>query len=118
MKAGKLAIWPWLIYQYNKNTLVDLPSSMPKEPIKKFQKFLDWIKNFQMRKNFINFVVLPQITFDTVKGQGTGVSPHHKLMTMYTHLSIPLCLPLCIASKKSGGNSISLFSPHLFAGEN
>ena len=28
MKAGKLAIWPWLICQYNKNTLVDLPSSV------------------------------------------------------------------------------------------
>ena len=28
MKAGKLAIWPWLSCQYNKNTLVDLPSSV------------------------------------------------------------------------------------------
>ena len=28
MKAGMLAIWPWLICQYNKNTLVDLPSSV------------------------------------------------------------------------------------------
>ena len=35
-----------------------------------------------MRKNFINFVVLPQINFGTVEGQGTGVSPHHKLMTI------------------------------------
>ena len=25
IKAGKLAIWPWLICQYNKNTLMDLP---------------------------------------------------------------------------------------------
>ena len=28
MKAGKLAIWPWLSFQYNKNTLMDLPSSV------------------------------------------------------------------------------------------
>jgi hypothetical protein len=28
MKAGKLAIWPWLVCQYNENTLVDLPSSV------------------------------------------------------------------------------------------
>ena len=28
MKAGKLAIRPWLICQYNENTLVDLPSSV------------------------------------------------------------------------------------------
>ena len=28
MKAGKLAIRPWLSCQYNENTLVDLPSSM------------------------------------------------------------------------------------------
>ena len=27
MKAGNLAIWPWLICQYNKNTLVDLHKS-------------------------------------------------------------------------------------------
>ena len=28
MKAGKLAIWPWLSCPYNENTLVDLPSSV------------------------------------------------------------------------------------------
>ena len=28
MKAGKLAIWPWLLCQYNENTLVDLLSSV------------------------------------------------------------------------------------------
>ena len=28
MKAGKLAIWPWLSCPYNKNALVDLPSSV------------------------------------------------------------------------------------------
>ena len=28
MKARKLAIWPWLSCPYNKNTLVDLPSSV------------------------------------------------------------------------------------------
>ena len=28
MKAGKLDIWPWLVCQYNKNILMDLPSSM------------------------------------------------------------------------------------------
>ena len=28
MKAGKLAIWPWMSCPYNKHTLVDLPSSM------------------------------------------------------------------------------------------
>ena len=28
MKAEKLAIWPWLSCQYNKNVLVDLMSSM------------------------------------------------------------------------------------------
>ena len=28
MKAGKLAIWPWMICLYNENTLVDLPSSV------------------------------------------------------------------------------------------
>ena len=34
MKAGKSAIWPWLVCQYNKNTLVDLPSSVvPKQNI-------------------------------------------------------------------------------------
>ena len=30
MKAGILAIWPWLSYQYKENTLVDLPSSVLK----------------------------------------------------------------------------------------
>ena len=30
MKAGKLAIRPWLICEYNENTLVDLPSSVRK----------------------------------------------------------------------------------------
>jgi hypothetical protein len=30
MKAGKLAIWPWLICQYNENTSVDLPKKMAK----------------------------------------------------------------------------------------
>ena len=28
MKAGKLAIWSWLICQYNENMLVDLPLSV------------------------------------------------------------------------------------------
>ena len=28
MKAGKLAIWPWLSCPYNEHTLVDLPSSV------------------------------------------------------------------------------------------
>ena len=28
MKAGKLAIRPWLICQYNENTLMELPSSV------------------------------------------------------------------------------------------
>ena len=28
MKAGKLAIWPWLICSYKENMLVDLPSSV------------------------------------------------------------------------------------------
>ena len=28
MEAGKLAIRPWLVCQYNENTLVDLPSSV------------------------------------------------------------------------------------------
>ena len=28
MKAGKLAIWPWLVCQYNENMLVNLLSSM------------------------------------------------------------------------------------------
>ena len=28
MKAGKLAIWPWLSCQYNENTLMDLLSSV------------------------------------------------------------------------------------------
>ena len=28
MKAGKLAIWPWLSCPYNKHRLVDLQSSM------------------------------------------------------------------------------------------
>ena len=28
MKAGKLAIWPWLSCPYDKNTHVDLPSSV------------------------------------------------------------------------------------------
>ena len=26
MKAGKLAVWPWLVGRYNENTLLDLPS--------------------------------------------------------------------------------------------
>ena len=30
MKAGKSAIWHWLVCQYNENTLVDLPSSVGK----------------------------------------------------------------------------------------
>ena len=29
MKAGKSAIWPWLICQYNEKKLVDLLSSAP-----------------------------------------------------------------------------------------
>ena len=28
MKVRKLAIWPWLVCQYNENTLMDLPSSI------------------------------------------------------------------------------------------
>ena len=30
MKAGKLAIWPWLSCQYTENILTDLPSLMGK----------------------------------------------------------------------------------------
>ena len=48
----------------------------------------------------------------------------HKMTTIftqiddYTHLYIPLCLPLCIASKKRRKFHLTFFSPHLFAGEN
>ena len=28
MKAGKLALWPWMFCQYNENTLMDLTSSV------------------------------------------------------------------------------------------
>ena len=44
----------------------DLFHLCPDVPFKKFQNILDRIKSFQMRKNFINFVVLPQINFGPV----------------------------------------------------
>ena len=38
MKTGKLAIRPWLVCQYNENTLVDLLSSVPVEGGRGIQK--------------------------------------------------------------------------------
>ena len=55
-KAGKLAIQPWLRCQYNKNTLVDLPSSMkvPQNCVKEIfcnSQLLDFLPTVHLNQN-------------------------------------------------------------------
>jgi hypothetical protein len=44
MKAGKLAIWPWLSCPYNKHKLVGLPSSV--FLAKNISYFISLLENF------------------------------------------------------------------------
>ena len=54
MKAGKLAIRPWLACQYNENTLVDLPYSVGKADLLAFKIF--FIIQYVIWENFDYFM--------------------------------------------------------------
>ena len=49
MKAGKLAIRHWLVCQYNKHTLADLPSSVAHPKVITTEK--EQIKNLKSNEN-------------------------------------------------------------------
>ena len=61
MKTGKLAIQPWLVCQYNKNMLADLPSSVAQQ--KKFlvSKFEPKTKECKNRTAYIDSFLLASL---------------------------------------------------------